>query len=75
MGERLHEELATQLTAARQEVAKLAPVRQELADLRIKYVEAHDDTREAIEKLLDLVESTHTDTAEIKRLWKECDDT
>ena len=55
-------------------MAKLAPVRQELADLRIKYAEACDDTREAREKLLDLVESTHTDVTEIKRLWKERDD-
>ena len=46
VGQRLHEELATQLTIAHQELAKLIPVRQELVDLRIKYVEARDDTRE-----------------------------
>jgi len=55
-------------------VAKLAPVRQELAYLRIKYAEARDDAREAGEKLLDKVESTHTDVAEFERLQKERDD-
>ena len=73
-GERLCEELAAQLATACQEVAELAPIRQELADPRIKYVEAHDDVREAGEKLLDLVKSTRTDTVEIERLWKEHDD-
>ena len=33
MGERLCEELAAQLAAARQEVDELAPIHQELADL------------------------------------------
>ena len=45
-----------------------------MADLWIKYAEAHDDTRKAREKLQDLVESTHTDAAKIERLWKEHDD-
>ena len=68
MRERLREELAAQLSVARQEVAELAPIRQELADLRIKYAKAHDDAREAREKLLDLVESMHMDAMEIERL-------
>ena len=55
-------------------MAELAPVRQELANLWIKYAEARDDACEAREKLLDLVESTFTDTVEIERIWKECDD-
>ena len=55
-------------------MSDLAPIRQELVDLRIKYVEARDDTRKAREKLLDLVESTRTDTMEIERLRKERDD-
>ena len=55
-------------------MAKLAPIRQELANLHIKYVEARDDAREARAKLLDLVESTRMDVAEIERLWKEHDD-
>ena len=58
MGERLCEELAAQLAVAHQDVAELAPIRQELGDLWIKYVEARDDACEAREKLLDLVEST-----------------
>ena len=74
MGERLCEELVAQLAAARQEVDELAPVRQELADLQIKYTEAHDHTCEAGEKLLDLIESMHMDAAEIKWLRKEHDD-
>ena len=45
-----------------------------MADLWIKYAEARDDTHEAGDKLLDLVESTRTDAMEIKWLWKECDD-
>ena len=45
--ERLREELATQLATTHQEVAELGPIRQELADLRIKYAEVRDDTREA----------------------------
>ena len=45
-----------------------------MAALLIKYAEAHDDAHKAGEKLLDLVESTHTDIAEIERLRKECDD-
>ena len=55
-------------------MAELAPVRQELADLWIKYAEARDDAREAGEKLLDLIESTRTDAVEIKRLRRERDD-
>ena len=70
----LHEELAAQLAVAHQEVAELALIHQELVDLRIKYAEARDDAREAGEKLLDLVESTRTDTAEIEWLRKERDD-
>ena len=72
--ERLREELAAQLALARQEVAELAPIRQELANLRIKYAEARDDACEAREKVLDLIESTRTDAAEIERLRKERDD-
>ena len=74
MGERLHEELAAQLAAARQEVAKLAPIHQQLANLWIKYAEARDDAHEAREKLLDLIESTRMDATEIERLRKEHDD-
>ena len=74
MGEWLHEELASQLATARQEVAKLAPVRQELSNLWIKYVEAHDDTREAREKLLDLIKIMCMDVVEIEQLQKERDD-
>ena len=55
-------------------MAELAPVRQELANLRIKYAEARDDAREAREKLLDLIKSTCTDTKEIKWLRREHDD-
>ena len=55
-------------------MATLAPVHQELVDLRIMYAEARDDTHEVGEKLLDLDESTRTDTAEIERLQKERDD-
>ena len=74
MGERLHEELAAQLAVARQEVAKLAPIHQQLANLWIKYAEARDDAHEAREKLLDLIESTRMDVTEIERLLKEHDD-
>ena len=55
-------------------MAELANIRQELADLQIKYAEARDDAREAREKLLDKVESTHTDVAEFEQLRKERDD-
>ena len=55
-------------------MAKLAPVRQELANLQIKYVEARDDAHEAGEKLLDLVESMRTNAAKIEQLRKEHDD-
>ena len=54
-------------------MAKLAPIRQQLADLRIKYADAHDNAREAREKLLDLIKSTCMDVAEIERLRKERD--
>ena len=38
------------------------------------YTEPHDDAHEAREKLLDLIESTRTNAAEIERLQKERDD-
>ena len=55
-------------------MAELAPVRQELADLWIKYVKAHNDARKAREKLLDLIESMRMDAAEIEWQRKEYDD-
>ena len=56
------------------EVAELAPIRQELVDLQIKYAEDRDDAREAGEKLLDLIESMRMDAAEIEWQRKEYDD-
>ena len=55
-------------------MAELAPVHQELADLRIKEAEARIDAQEAREKLVALLERTHVDEAEAERLLKERDD-
>ena len=55
-------------------MAELAPVRQELADLRIKEVEARIDAQEAREKLVALLERTHMDEVEAEWLWTELDD-
>ena len=63
-----HEELEAPLAAARQEVAELAPVNQELADLWIKEAEARVDAQEAREKLVALLDRTRVDEAEAKRL-------
>ena len=36
--------------------------------------DAHDDAREAEEKLVALIKRVHTDAMEVERLWKERDD-
>ena len=71
---RRSEGLAAQLTAARQEVAELAPVAREVADLCVREKDAHNNAREAEEKLTDLIERVHMDVVEAERLWKEQDD-
>ena len=71
---RWSEGLATQLVAAHQEVAELAPTTQEVADLRVREKDAHDDTHEAEEKLMALIERVHMNTVETERLRKEQDD-
>ena len=55
-------------------MAELAPVRQELADLRIKEVEARIDAQEVGEKLMALLERTHVEEVEAELLRKEWDD-
>lgn len=42
----MHEGLAAQLTTARQEVAELGPAGWELADLRVREVDARDHAHE-----------------------------
>ena len=55
-------------------MAELAPIAQEVADLRVKEKDAHDDAHEAKEKLVALIERVHTDIVEAERLQKERDD-
>ena len=55
-------------------MAELAPTTQEVADLRVREKDAHDDTHEAEEKLMALIERACTDAVEAERLWKERDD-
>ena len=68
---RRREELEAQLAAARQEVAKLTLVHQELADLWMKEAEARVDAQEAGEKLMALLERMRVDEAEAEQLRKE----
>ena len=49
------EGLAAQLAATRQEVAELAPIAREVADLRVREKDARDDACEAEEKLAALI--------------------
>ena len=55
-------------------LTELAPAAQEVANLRVREKDAHDDTREAEEKLTALIERARTDAVEAKRLRKEQDD-
>ena len=66
--------MATQLVATRLEVAELAPVARELADLLVREKDARNDACEAREKLMALIERARTDAMEVERLWKERDD-
>ena len=54
-------------------MAELAPTARELANLRVREKDAHDDAREAREKLMALVERTRTNAMEAKQLRKEWD--
>ena len=73
VGTRRSEGLAAQLVVARQEVAELAPTAREMADLRVREKDAHDDALEAEEKLVALIERVRMDTMEAERLRKEQD--
>ena len=66
--------MAAQLDTTHQEVAELAPTTQEVADLRVREKDAHDDTHEAEEKLMALIERACTNTVEAEQLRKEWDD-
>ena len=55
-------------------MAELAPATREVVDLQVREKDAHDDTREAEEKLTALIERARTDAVEAKRLRKEQDD-
>ena len=55
-------------------MAELAPASQEVADLRFREKDAHDDAHEAEEKLVALIERVRMDAVEGERLWKERDD-
>ena len=65
---------ATQLAAARQEVVELAPATREVANLRVREKDAHDDALEAMEKLTALIERACMDTVEAEGQRKERDD-
>ena len=54
-------------------MAKLAPTTREVADLRVREKDAHDDAREAEEKLTDLIERTRTNIVEAEWVRKERD--
>ena len=49
-------------------VSELAPAVQEVADLRVREKDAHDDARKAEEKLAALIERVRTDAMVAKRL-------
>ena len=55
-------------------MAELAPTARELANLRVREKDAHDDAHEAEEKLTALIERVCMDVMEGERLWKERDD-
>ena len=55
-------------------MVELAPIALEVADLRVREKDAHDDTCEAKEKLAALIERARMDAVEAERLWKEWDD-
>ncbi|XP_066385333.1 uncharacterized protein [Miscanthus floridulus] len=71
---RWSEGLATQLAAAHQEVAELAPTTQEVTDLQVREKDARDNARKVEEKLVALIERARMDALEAERLWKERDD-
>lgn len=71
---RLHEGLAKQLAAARQEVAELTSIDQELVDLRARKKKARKDANRAEGKLAALIEKECTDTEEAERVLKERDE-
>jgi hypothetical protein len=52
-------------------VAELALARQELADLRNREADAHEDAHEAEEKLVALIERERADAMESERLRGE----
>ena len=54
-------------------MAELAPTTQEVADLRVKEKDAHDDGREAKKNFTALVERARMDAMEVERLRKEKD--
>ena len=55
-------------------MAEPAPATEEVANLRVKEKDARDDTYEAKEKLMALIERVRTDTMEAESLQKERDD-
>jgi len=55
-------------------VAELAPASQEVADLRFREKDAHDDAHEAEEKLVALIKRARTNAVEAEQLRKEPDD-